>query len=265
MQQVGKSQLGRGKSALGVLCATAAMLAIPASVLAIGNVTDGSSLIDTDTLESFTPASVDPRLAQLVKDRSSGANRAMRFTPAAGLRDDNRSVTVAVRIDEKTARAISVRAPITSSGGLSGSAPKVAASTGIQITPTRYDLGVARGYRSFAGIAKASTSQSNRQPNSARSVDLKDFDNFKLDGGSKKPSRFNARIELDEGKRAGRAPGTLAAEGNQSVDVGGSFSVTRNLDVTAGVRYSQERDSIQKPPAEVQDQQSVYVGTQFRF
>ena len=266
VQQVGKSRLSRGKSAIGVLCASAAMLAIPASVLALSSDSDGNSLLAFEGFDSFTPASVDPRLAELVAERSNGLSRSMRFTPAADPNRGERSVTVAVRIDEKAARAISVRAPIASSGGVSGSAPKVASSSGIQITPTRYDLGVARGYRSFAGLAKTATPQSSKLPNSARAVELDKFDGFKLsDEKTKKPSRFNARIELDEAKPAGRAPGTLAAEGNQSVDVSGSYSVTKNLDVTAGVRYSQERDAIQKLPEEVQDQQSVYVGTQFRF
>ncbi len=266
MQQVGKSRLSRGKSALGVLCASAAMLAVPATVLALNGSPESNSLVSFKGFETFTPASVDPRLAELFAQRSSGgATRAMRFTPASDLNRENRSVTVAVRVDERTAKAISVRAPIASSGSVSGTAPKVLGSSGIQITPTRYDLGVARGYRSFAGIAKSATPKSASLPKTAQSVDLKEFD-FKLDDkGAKKPSRFNARIELDKDKRAGSAPGTLAAEGNQSVDVGGSFSVTKNLDVTAGVRYSQERDPIQKLPEGVQDQQSVYVGTQFRF
>ena len=52
---------------------------------------------------------------------------------------------------------------------------------------------------------------------------------------------------------------------NTSVDLGGSYRLTRNIDVTAGVRYSQDRDRI-VPPAEAKaDNQAVYVGTQFRF
>lgn len=269
MQQGHKTWLGRGKTALGVLCASTAMLAIPATVYALGGGAKDGSLIAFGGLENFTPASVDPRLAELVAERSSGAIRAMRFTPAAAGTRKERAVTVAVRVDEDAARAISVRAPIAaSSGGVSAAAPASAKTGGIQITPTRYDLGIARSYQSFAGIAKSATGQSAKLPSSkdARSIDLAQYENFKLsDSKNDRPSRFNARIELDEGKRAGRSPRTIAAEGNQTVDVSGSFSVTKNLDVTAGVRYSQERDSIQKLPEQAQDQQSVYVGTQFRF
>ena len=41
--------------------------------------------------------------------------------------------------------------------------------------------------------------------------------------------------------------------------------MTRNLDVTAGVRYSQDRDRIAPLTDAEQDGQAVYVGTQFRF
>ena len=70
---------------------------------------------------------------------------------------------------------------------------------------------------------------------------------------------------LGEHERPGRAPRTLESVGEQSVDLGGSYRLTRNIDVTAGVRYSQDRDRI-VPPAEAKaDNQAVYVGTQFRF
>jgi len=47
--------------------------------------------------------------------------------------------------------------------------------------------------------------------------------------------------------------------------LGGSYSVTRNLDVTAGVRLKNERDRMAPLTDSRQDSQAVYVGTQFRF
>jgi hypothetical protein len=70
---------------------------------------------------------------------------------------------------------------------------------------------------------------------------------------------------MDETVPAGRAPRTFAGDGNDQVDLGGSYRVTRNLDVTAGVRYSQERERLIPPADGKQDNQAVYVGTQFRF
>ena len=50
-----------------------------------------------------------------------------------------------------------------------------------------------------------------------------------------------------------------------SLDVGGSYSVTRNLDVTAGVRYKSDRDRLERLRDDRRDSQALYVGTAFRF
>jgi opacity protein-like surface antigen len=71
---------------------------------------------------------------------------------------------------------------------------------------------------------------------------------------------------VDEKQAAGRAPRTFAGEGEDQVDVGGSYRLTRNLNVTAGVRYSQQdRERLHPLTDGKQDNQAVYVGTQFRF
>ncbi|MFC3213373.1 hypothetical protein [Novosphingobium panipatense] len=41
--------------------------------------------------------------------------------------------------------------------------------------------------------------------------------------------------------------------------------MTENLDVTAGVRYSQDRERLVPLTDGKQDSQAVYVGTQFKF
>src|SRR3546814_13819214 len=55
-----------------------------------------------------------------------------------------------------------------------------------------------------------------------------------------------------------------APGGNPSVDVVSSYRVTRNLDVTAGVRYKAD-DRLEPLTDARRDSQAVYVGTQFRF
>ena len=85
-------------------------------------------------------------------------------------------------------------------------------------------------------------------------------------GAKPDESRFAPRIALEAEEKAGSAPLTRDSLGAQSVDVGGSYRLTHNLDVTAGVRYSQERDRL--APAgqrQAEDSQAVYIGTQFRF
>jgi hypothetical protein len=177
----------------------------------------------------------------------------MRFTPAGSANRVGRSITVAVRIDENTARAISVRQAFAAADDAQSSlaAPRLA--------PMRYNLGVSRGYQGFAARAP----ELSKTLNDAAIPDLAAFQPSA--GAKDKPSRFNARIALDEVEKTGRDTRTRDGLGDQTVDVGGSYSVTRNLNVTAGVRYSQDRDRLQPIANGKQDSQAVYVGTQFNF
>ena len=50
-----------------------------------------------------------------------------------------------------------------------------------------------------------------------------------------------------------------------SVDLSSSYSLTRNLDVTAGMRYRSERERIAQIDDARRDSQSVYLGTAFHF
>lgn len=244
----------RRKFALGRIPATVAaavaVIALPSAGLALGGFDPAEvSLAARGSFASFTPASVDPELARMVSDYRSSKGRLMRFTPAGAANRPDRSVTVAVRVDDETARAISVRAAIASARG------EAARGSGIGVAPTRYDLGIARGYRSFA------------LPAEVRRIEMPDLSTFKSGHaeGDGKPSRFAARIALEENGNAGRAPRTLEAIDAQRVDVGGSYRVTRNLDFTAGVRYSSDKDRIAPLTDGERDSQAVYVGTQFRF
>lgn len=249
--RVHKAKLRSGISAAMLGAAVALALAIPSAGFAlVGSNSKSVSLAARGSFASFTPASVDPRMARLVAEHGATGGRLMRFTPAGGFNRPDRSVTVAVRVDDKVARAISVRTAIAAAQG------KVGQNT-VLITPTRYDLGMARDYRSFA--------QPVLQQSELRKIDMPDLSTFKSGKGeaTAKPGRFSAHIDIEEQGPTGRAPRTLEAMNGQRLDVGGSYRVTRNLDVTAGVRYSQERDRL--GPLTDQESQAVYVGTQFRF
>ena len=63
---------------------------------------------------------------------------------------------------------------------------------------------------------------------------------------------------------SGHAPQTLVGERGFAVDVGSSYSLARNLDVTAGVRYRSDRERLARLD-ERRDSQAVYLGTAFRF
>lgn len=237
-----------------MLAAGALALGVPSTGLAVVSLTEGAGDGDASAFQIFTPASVDPQLAASVA-RSAGPD-SIRFTPAGARasQGEQRTVTVAVRVDRDTAQAISVRSVIEAAPGAGDS---IAA-----LQPTRYNLGTARGYQSFARPTVS-------LPDSVRNLSMPDLSTFEPAGptAEDKPSRLQPRIALEGEQVAGRSRNTLDALESQTVDLGGSYRVTRNLDVTAGVRLSQERELDRLAPLtdSAQDSQAVYVGTQFRF
>ena len=52
---------------------------------------------------------------------------------------------------------------------------------------------------------------------------------------------------------------------NVSLDVGGSYDISRRIAVTGGVRYNIERDRMSALQDVRRDSQAVYVGTAFKF
>ncbi len=249
MRETGKGKAGKGRSLPLLLAVAGLALGVPSAGLALGALADtAASPLSTDR-GIFTPATVDPQLARRVA--SLVGNNGLHFTPAgtAGKRD--RTVTVAVRVDGDVARVISLRSAIDS---VPGAGKGIAA-----IAPTRFDLGVARGYQSFTRPVTL--------PDTVRKLDMPDLARFEPAGSTspEKPSRFQPRIALEGKGNAGRSEGTLEGLGSQTVDLGGAYRLSRNLNVTAGVRLSQERDRLAPLTDSSQDSQAVYVGTQFRF
>jgi hypothetical protein len=200
----------------------------------------------------FTPASVDPKLAKFVAERATGTARMMRFTPAGVAGSGKRSMTVAVRVDEESAQVIQVRSAIATAQD------QMAATGPLRLVSARYNLGVVRGYQSFAQPTVLSKKLSDAA--------IPDLSNFKPAPLGPEPSRLVSHIALAHEEKPGVTPRTREALGEQSLDVATSYRLTRNLDVSAGLRYSQDRDRI-APAAEPapQDSQAFYVGTQFRF
>jgi hypothetical protein len=160
---------------------------------------------------------------------------------------------VAVRVDDDAAQAIQVRSAI------AAAQDQMAASSGVHIVSARYNLGLARGYQSFA----LPTALSKKLSDAA----IPDLSSFKPAPVTEaETSRFASRIALAHEEKPGTSPHTRESLGEQRIDVETSYRLTKNLDVSAGLRYSQERDRI-APVADprAQDSQAFYVGTQFRF
>ena len=252
-----KHMAGKGKIGISLSVAAAIGLALPSAGLALGGSERAAqSLLGSKALP-FTPSTVDPQLARRVAESIRAKGLDLSFTPAGATTARDKTITVAVRVDQQTARAITVN-----------SAAKIAqtkaSASRPTIAPTRYNLGMARGYQTFAAAPKATMSSFTT---GLRSVEMPDLADFKPSQGvaKDKPSRFKPRIALENNGDLGRSPRTLESAGEQSVDLGGAYRVTKNLDVTAGVRLSQERDRLAPLTDNVQDSQAVYVGTQFRF
>ncbi|WP_417595508.1 hypothetical protein [Parasphingorhabdus sp.] len=210
------------------------------------------SLKTLGSVGSFTVAGADPDLAAKYKLSTLRGNASFKFTPTDGTRDGDRSVTVVVR-QKSNADAIAFRENILA--GASGSGIATAA----KIAPVSYSLGAAKGLKSFAIPVRKLA---------GNVPDLSEIGAERLGGDDDngKKSRFNTRMSIDASAPINAAPRALdASQKDYTLDVGGSYSLTRNLDVTAGVRINNERDRMAPLTDNRQDSQAVYVGTQFRF
>lgn len=236
-----------------VIAGAVLLLALPSAVLAFSNRLDISEngAGSGHAAGNFTGGSLDPALAVALAARPAGKGPLFRFTPAGLATRPDRSVTVAVRVDQTTAHSIVVHAP------------EPARASALGLASAAYSLGVARGYQGFGNVAPgfALSGDTGKQD----MPDLSAFASADTSQSSASTSRLSTHLLLNEQNRTGRAPRTLEGVGEQSVDVGGSYRLTHNIDVTAGVRYSQDRDRLKQPTDPKADSQAVYVGTQFRF
>jgi len=232
----------------GLLLGSVALL--PSIALAFSSGFDSKpvSIEARGSIGSFTPASVDPRLAEKLKFSALRGDKMFRFTPALSSAKGSRALTIAVRIRPDSAKAINIRPELASDGGQSAGI--------VQITPTAFSLGVAKGFQKFA------------LPTSIRQHDesLPDIGQLGRGSAAARKSRFSPRIEVDAIEvPTARAVRSFNDQGSFSLDVGGAYKVTRNLDVTAGIRLRSERDRLDALTNDQFDSQAVYVGTEFRF
>ena len=236
------------------LAGAVSLLALPSAVLAFATNFEPKlpPVPASGSVQAIDSAASTPQLARAIPMRSLAKGPLYPFTPAGTPNRPDRSVTVAVRVDSGAPQMISVRgARIASTEG----------ANALRIAPTAFNLGVSRGYHTFA--------QNLVPPADLRKIDMPDLGRFSIASGNAPAgdaARLSPRIALDDKVPAGRAPRTFAGDGGDRVDVGGSYRLTRNLNVTAGVRYSaQDRERLHPLTDGKQDNQAVYLGTQFRF
>ena len=196
-------------------------------------------------IDAFTPAVSDPRLAAALARRSTGPNADSRFTPASASGERSRRVQVAIRAGANTM------------ADAQRSAAPTSASPVTAITPSSYNLGVSVGWRRFAISGDLGQADGGLIAGTRESAQV---------GMSYRATRrITGRVAV-AAERALGAQRILAEDQAVSLDVGGAFSIARNVDVTAGARYRIARDRIEPLTRDDRrDSQAVYVGTAFRF
>jgi hypothetical protein len=250
-----ESKLPAGRNGGAVAGATigaaVVLLALPSGVLAFGTHFEIERRASGET-DAIAALQADGPGTRLARGRSLlwGVARSplYPFTPAKNPNRPDRLVTVAVRLDAQALRTITVLA----------SRPDKDASANLRLAQSGFNLGVARGYQNFAPDIAAAPA--------ARKADTPDLTKYSIAAAPQRDDPRDApRALFDDKINAGRSPHTFAAEKDERIDLGGALKVTRNLDFTAGVRYSQDRERLVPLTDGKRDNQAVYVGTQLHF
>jgi hypothetical protein len=194
---------------------------------------------------TFTPAVASPRLAAEFARRGLQAG-SFRFTPPSASADKSKAVKVAVRARASTAaQVVRDRAD-----------PAAAASTLTALAPTAYNLGVSVGWKSFALSGDVAKVEGGAIPGGREAAEI---------GLSYNLKKFTGRVDVGAERAEPTSLRIAPQDDSYSVGVGGSYRLTRNLDVTGGVRYKIQEDRLQPLADNRRDSQSVYIGTAFRF
>lgn len=225
----------------GLVVTAAISLALPPALAAMTRSDSIRPMSISETLlGEFTPAAGDPRLIARYAKVSEAARRNFSFTPA--VTDDsrkNRAITVVIRSRDDASSAARTAALA------KGRAP-------IAIAPVAYNLGASVGFEKFV------------TPQLPRGTDLRNLPVAHAPEQAERKSRFATRMINRASDPAGATDRVTAPGDTQAVDVVSSYRITRNLDVTAGVRYKSD-DRVEPLTDTRRDSQAVYVGTQFRF
>ena len=195
----------------------------------------------------FTPVSGDPALIRQLQQISHSSHSDFRFTPAmASKGTENRALTVVVRAPAAPSAINRHLGALSPTLGGTGDAKPVA------IAPVAYNLGAKVGMDRFAVTDRTK-------------LDLAAMPKVKpVSTPAGKPSRLDAVMRVDSVENAA-TDRPLDGDRAVEVDLATSYKLTRNLKVTAGVRYKQDNDRLQPMTDTRRDSQAVYIGTQVRF
>lgn len=197
-----------------------------------------------DPVSSFTPANGDPKLAAQFAGKGLALTD-FKFTPAPA---KGRPSQVRVAIRARTT------APAQTSLA-QASAPATAAVNAL--APTSYNLGVALGWKRFAVSGDVTKVKDANSALGGRETAIV--------GVSYSLPRFTGRLAVGADRSEGQPIAALRKGDNVSLDVGGSYDISRGIALTGGVRYNVERDRVSTLQDARRDSQAVYVGTAFKF
>jgi hypothetical protein len=195
-----------------------------------------------DPVSSFTPANADPKLAASLAGKSLSLSD-FKFTPAPA---QGRPSQVRVAI----------RARVTSPAADSAVSAAAMPSAVSALTPSGYNLGAAIGWRRFAvsgDVAKVKNADPALGGRETAIVGV----SYSLN------KRLTTRLALGTDRATDRPLPALRKSDTVSVDAGASYSLSRRVALTGGVRYNIERDRMLQDDR--RDSQAVYVGTAFKF
>ena len=224
--------------------AAGALVLTPAFAATTAKKRPSAVSLSFDPMSSFTPANADPKLAAALGGGRSSSLTDFKFTPAPA---KGRPSQVRVAI----------RARTTAPAGAQMANAAVADTAVSALNPTSYNLGVAVGWRSFAvagDVAKVKEADSAIGGRESAVV-----------GVSYSLKKFTGRVAVGAERSDKNALAALRRGDNYSLDVGGSYSLSKRIAVTGGVRYNVEKDRLSAISDDRRDSQAVYVGTAFKF
>lgn len=231
----------RREARLLAALAAAGLVLSPAVAASTSKKRPAPVALSFDPISSFTPANADPKLAAAVSGRGLSLTD-FKFTPAAAKgRPSQIRVAIRARVPANAAQLADAGAP-------------AAAST---LTPTSYNLGVAVGWRSLAVSGDVTKVKDANSAIGARESAVV--------GVSYSLKRFTGRVAAGVERSDGQPLPALRRGDNYSLDVGGSYSLSKRIALTGGVRYNIERDRLSALKDDRRDSQAVYVGTAFKF
>ncbi len=237
------SRLGKRKEAslLAALAAGGLVLTPAVAATTSAKKHPPAVALSFDPVSSFTPANADPRLAASLAGKSLSLTD-FKFTPAPA-KGRPSQVRVAVRA-RVTTPAPDVAADVASTTAVSA------------LAPSGYNLGAAVGWRRFAVSGDVSKVKDADPALGGRETAIVGV-TYSLN------NRLTTRLALGTERSTDKPLPALRKADNMSLDAGASYSLSRRIAVTGGVRYNIERDRMLQDDR--RDSQAVYVGTAFKF